>query len=126
MISIEVNNNLSILRRFKSDINYFNTFPIEKPSCTRTALNSTYDELASIFSRDELKILMEFYSGLEKLLDDENWLKHHNGKTNRSSKSFANQPINFTTVRNNKTFVLNLVEKILSLEYELDFLEEVD
>ena len=126
LISIEVNNNLDILREFKSDINYLNPYPIEKPSCTVTAWNSSYDDLASVFSKDELRILMEFYGKLEKLLDDKNWLKRNNGKVNRSSKSFANQPINFLSIRNNKTFILDFVEKILSLEYELDFLEEVD
>ena len=69
---------------------------------------------------------MEFYDKLEKLMDDKNWLKRNNGKANRSSKSFANQPINFISIRNNKTFILDFVEKILYLEYELDFLEEVD
>ena len=126
LISIEVHNNLNILREFKSDINYLNPYPIEKPSCTVTAWNSSYDDIASVFSKEELRIIMEFYDKLEKLMDDKNWLKRNNGKANRSSKSFANQPINFISIRNNKTFILDFVEKILYLEYELDFLEEVD
>ena len=123
LISIEVHNNLNILREFKSDINYLNPYPIEKPSCTVTAWNSSYDDIASVFSKEELRIIMEFYDKLEKLMDDKNWLKRNNGKANRSSKSFANQPINFISIRNNKTFILDFVEKILYLEDELDFLE---
>lgn len=124
LISIEVNNNLDTLREFKPKINYLDPLPIEKPSCTIVALNSSYDEIASVFSKEELKILMEFYGELEKLMDDKNWLTNNNDKSNSSSESFSKKPVNFTNIRDHKTSILNLVEKILSLESELDFLNE--
>lgn len=123
LISIEVNNNLDILNNYKSTINLLEPNILQKPPCTIFALKSSYDELTSIFTKEELIILIGFYNELENLLDQRNWLIKDNDNSPLFGSYESDKSINIKNIQNNKILISTIVDKILNFEEELCFLD---
>lgn len=115
----EIQQNKNILIKLKNQINNMNG---EEVSFNRPfdrimlVWNKWNAELPSVFNEDEISYLLEVYSMLEELMDDDNWILYISEDDSKfSERDFFNVQDKLDLVENKKNNILNKINELLSL-----------